>query len=166
MLKMLYGMVLCDEGEISVFGIDLTKIKPHKLFYIRKKIGFVMQDLRLLFSYSVEDNLKFVLDVIEYKGDKNLKIKEGLSLFGLSEIKKSKVYELSSKEKIMLAFSCAWIKDPELYLVDEVGWMHDKDMYGRIKRVFSEEAEKGKSFIITTSEYVKVFENEKLIKLQ
>ncbi|GEM_PF-4170646 len=165
-LKMIYGMVLPDEGEIEVLGQDLKKLKPSKLYKIRRNIGFVPQEPRALFSRKVIENLLFVSEIVQIKKNKKEKIEEALSTFGLSSLKENRVYELSSKEKTLLMFSMALIKDPLIYLVDEVHWEKEEEIKERVCSLCEKEIEKGKLLIFATSGYKKIFDKEKLIKLQ
>ena len=67
LMKTIYGALPIAEGEAQVLEYDMTRIRRRKLPYLRRRIGIIFQDYRLLTDRSVEDNLLFVLEATGWK---------------------------------------------------------------------------------------------------
>ena len=95
LLKSLYGELPVKEGEAKVLDFDLTELKHSHLPELRKKLGIIFQDFKLLTDRSVDANLRFVLKATGWK-DKNLidqRISDVLELVGMS----TKGYKMPSE---------------------------------------------------------------------
>ena len=72
LLKILYGDIPVEKGEAKILDINLLKLKENKIPYLRRKLGVVFQDFKLLPNKTISQNLEFVLKATEWKD--NLKI--------------------------------------------------------------------------------------------
>ena len=101
LMKTLYGDLFLKKGTGSIVDFDLTKLKEKEIPFLRRKIGIVFQDFKLLSDRNVFDNLKFVLKATGWK-DKELmkeKIYEVLDKVGLKSQYYKKTFELSGGEQ-------------------------------------------------------------------
>lgn len=119
-LKLLIREEEATSGKIIVDGKDLTKIKDKEIPYIRRKIGFVFQDFRLLYDRTVEENIEFALRVIE-ASDKEVKtqIKSVLEMVGLAGKEKYYPNQLSGGEQQRIALARALATRPPIIIADE-----------------------------------------------
>lgn len=155
LLKTLYADLPAKEGEISIAGFDLRKIKRRDIPMLRRKIGIVFQDFQLLYDRSVEDNLYFVLDATGWK-DKNAmskRIDEVLELVGLPKKRKSMPHQLSGGEQQSIAIARALLNDPTLILADEPTGNLDPETTNDIMELLKGICAKGKTIFMATHNY-------------
>lgn len=121
LLKSLYGELPVKEGEAKVLDFDLTELKHSHLPELRKKLGIIFQDFKLLTDRSVDANLRFVLKATGWK-DKNLidqRISDVLELVGMSTKGYKMPSELSGGEQQRIVIARAILNKPKLILADE-----------------------------------------------
>lgn len=121
LMKTIYGALPVAEGEAQVLEYDMTRIRRRKLPYLRRRIGIIFQDYRLLTDRSVEDNLLFVLDATGWKDKKLMKahVHEVLQQVGMADKAYKKPYELSGGEQQRVVIARALLNSPEMILADE-----------------------------------------------
>ncbi len=107
-------------GKILVDGKDITRIKKKEIPYLRRKIGFVFQDFRLLYDRTVEENIVFALRVIEAsERDIKTQLKAVLQMVGLSGKEKFYPNQLSGGEQQRVALARALATRPPIIIADE-----------------------------------------------
>ena len=120
MIKMMLKEEDPTSGNIIINGRDITKIKPSKVPYLRRSMGIVFQDFRLLPDKTVYDNVAFAMYVVR-ASQKHIKrqVPMVLSLVGLSQ--KAKLYpnELSGGEQQRVALARAIVNNPSMLIADE-----------------------------------------------
>ena len=121
LMKTLYGDLTLQKGTGSVVGFDLVNLKEREIPFLRRKIGIVFQDFKLLTDRSVFANLEFVLKATGWKNKEeiNQKIEEVLEKVGMKAQIHKKAFELSGGEQQRVAIARALLNDPELILADE-----------------------------------------------
>ena len=120
LIKMLYREEKPTKGQIIVGGLDVAKLRNKKVYKLRRKLGIVFQDYRLLPKLTVYENVAFALEVIGAKKDEiRKKVLKALEDVGL----KNKVHnypdQLSGGEQQRVAIARAIVNNPKLLLCDE-----------------------------------------------
>ena len=120
-LKTLYGDLPLNNGEGNIVGFDLNGLKKNQIPFLRRKLGVVFQDFKLLNDRSVRKNLEFVLKATGWKDKTNInkQIDEVLNKVGMLDKAKNFPYQLSGGEQQRVAIARALLNDPELILADE-----------------------------------------------
>jgi len=120
LIKMLYREEKPTRGQIIVGGVNVAKLRNSKVYKLRRKLGIVFQDYRLLPKLTVFENIAFAMEVIGAdKETTRKKVLKALELVGL----KSKIHnypdQLSGGEQQRVAIARAIVNDPKLLLCDE-----------------------------------------------
>ena len=154
-LKSLYGDMKILKGKGIVSEFDIIKIKYDKIPYLRRKIGFVFQDFKLLNDRSVFDNLDFVLRATGWKeSDKiNDQIDKVLELVGFESPTSKFPNELSGGEQQRVAIARSMLNDPKLIIADEPTGNLDPETSSEIINLFKKLNSIGTSMIIATHDY-------------
>lgn len=155
LLKVLYGELKVDAGNITVADTDLTKIKHKEIPTLRRKLGIVFQDFQLLTDRNVSDNLEFVLKATGWKNKAEIKarIDEVLESVHLSGVKDKMPYELSGGEQQRAAIARALLNHPGLILADEPTGNLDPEKSEKIIELLKEINAKGTTILIATHDY-------------
>ena len=139
LIKMLYREEKPTKGQIIVGGLDVAKLKNKKVYKLRRKLGIVFQDYRLLPKLTVYENVAFALEVIGAKKDEiRVKVLKALEDVGL----KNKIHnypdQLSGGEQQRVAIARAIVNDPKLLLCDDPTGNLDPDMSMEIMKVLED----------------------------
>lgn len=150
-IKMIYREEKPTEGSIVLAGLDVAKLKNHKVFKIRRKIGVVFQDFKLLNRATVYENVAFALEIFglpkEEIHDRVLKV---LDLVGLKNKVKSYPNQLSGGEQQRVAIARAIINGPKLLICDEPTGNLDEVTSMEIMAVLEEINKMGTTIIMVT----------------
>lgn len=121
LLKSMYAEVPVASGEARVFDYDLTSIRRKDIPYLRRKIGIIFQDFRLLMDRNVYLNLRFVLEATGWKGDVEIdtRIESVLKEVGMLNKSYKMPHELSGGEQQRIVIARALLNSPKLILADE-----------------------------------------------
>lgn len=153
-LKLIMSEEKLTKGEINVDGIRLSKLRRRKVPYLRRKMGIVFQDFRLIEKMSVYDNVAFAMRCV---GASNKTIKERvpyiLKLVGLGSKIKSKPSQLSGGEQQRVSLARALVNNPEIIIADEPTGNVDPEMSHEIIDLLSEINKQGTTIIIVTHEH-------------
>ena len=119
-IKLVTGEIAPTDGQIIVNGYDMSRMKMRKMPYLRRTIGVIFQDFRLIENKTVYENIAFAMRVV---GASNKEIKKRvpyvLELVGLEYKVKAKPPELSGGEQQRVAVARALVNNPELIIADE-----------------------------------------------
>ncbi|AUX11344.1 cell division ATP-binding protein FtsE [Latilactobacillus sakei] len=119
-IKMLYHQLKATSGEIEVAGFDLINMKDREVPYLRRKVGVVFQDFKLLPRLTVFENVAYAMEVIEAEPDVIQKrVLEVLELVGLKAKNDRFPNELSGGEQQRVAVARAIVNYPEVLIADE-----------------------------------------------
>ena len=151
LIKMLYRAEKPDSGTINVGGVEVTKLRNRKVYKLRRKIGVVFQDFKLLPKLTVYENVAFALEIFGLPKreiyDKTIKV---LDLVGLKGKAKSYPTELSGGEQQRVAIARAIINSPKLLICDEPTGNLDDKMSMEIMNVLDEINKMGTTIIMVT----------------
>ncbi len=120
LIKMIIGEEELDEGKILIDDIDMSRIKKTDLPYLRRKIGTVFQDIKLLPKRTTFENVAFAMEVSGHRKEKIIKdVPKILELVGLLHKRNSFPHEMSGGEKQRVAIARSLSHRPVLLLADE-----------------------------------------------
>ncbi|MFN3917169.1 MAG: cell division ATP-binding protein FtsE [Flavobacteriales bacterium] len=155
LLKTLYAEIPLVEGNGTVAGFNLTKLRRSKIPQLRRKLGIVFQDFQLLSDRDVMENLLFVLKATGWKNKKEMKARaeEVLKKVGM-EFKGHKFpHQLSGGEQQRIAIARALLNEPDLILADEPTGNLDPETSHDIIKLLIEISQNGKAILMATHDY-------------
>ncbi|MFJ8261800.1 cell division ATP-binding protein FtsE [Rummeliibacillus sp. NPDC094406] len=150
-IKMMYREEKATTGEIIVNGMNLTSLKSKEVPYLRRQIGVVFQDFKLLPRLNVYENVAFALEVIEENPTKIRKrVMDVLDLVGLK--KKARMFpdELSGGEQQRVSIARSIVNVPKVVIADEPTGNLDPDTSWDIMNLFEEINARGTTIIMAT----------------
>ena len=153
-LKLIMHEESPTSGEIIVNNLNITKMRRRKVPYLRRHMGIVFQDFRLIDKMNVFDNVAFAMRAI---GASAASIKKRvpyiLELVGLEKKTKNKPSELSGGEQQRVSLARALVNNPEIIIADEPTGNVDPEMSHDIIQLLSEINEMGTTVLVVTHEH-------------
>ena len=159
LFRSLYADTRISEGEAYVCGFDVAKIKKSKIPMLRRKIGIVFQNFKLLTDRNVYDNLSFVMRATGWKnrGDINDRIQRVIESVGLPDKLLYPIYRLSEGEQQRVGIARALLNNPELILADEPTGNLDPQTSEEIMNLFVNiNREYSTTILISTHDYIMI----------
>lgn len=153
LIRSLYGEVEIDEcDEATVLGNDMFSIRRKDLQPLRRELGIIFQDFKLLTDRNIHKNLEFVLKATGWKDktDREQRISEVLRDVKMEGCENKMPHELSGGEQQRIAIARALLNSPKVLLADEPTGNLDPETTDQIMGVFSEIAVTGTAVIIAT----------------
>lgn len=154
LLKMIYFDILPSEGEIDVLGYNSKKTRKNNIHKLRKKIGVIFQDYKLLKQRTVYENIALPLH-INGVGRKKIKdnVEEALELTDLLDYQDKYPDQLSGGEQQRVCIARAIVKNPELILADEPSGNLDPAAAHKILKILEQINKEGTTIIMATHNY-------------
>ncbi|MCG2461864.1 ATP-binding cassette domain-containing protein [Flavobacteriaceae bacterium F89] len=154
-MKTLYGDLPLQEGEGSIVGFDLKKLKENDIPFLRRKLGIVFQDFKLLLDRNVNNNLRFVLRATGWKDENKMakRIEEVLTKVDMKTKGFKFPHELSGGEQQRIAIARSLLNDPELILADEPTGNLDPQTSVEVMKVLQEINKNGRTILMATHDY-------------
>ena len=153
MLKLLLKEENPTSGKLFLFGDNITKLRSRRIPILRKKIGVVFQDFRLLENKTVRGNLQYVMELLGFSKRKiKAKIPELLEAVNLVGKEKAYPNELSGGEQQRVSIARALIVNPEIIIADEPTGNLDPKTASDIVRSLEDINKKGTTVIMITHE--------------
>ena len=139
----------------SIVGYDLAKIKQKEIPFLRRKLGVVFQDFKLLPDRSVAENLRFVLKATGWKDMSkiNSRIEEVLIEVGMAAVAPKYPFELSGGEQQRVAIARALLNTPSIIIADEPTGNLDPQTSLEIMEVFRKLHQEGMTILMATHDY-------------
>ena len=154
-MKTLYGDLPLKQGEGRIVGFDLKSLKEKDIPFLRRKLGIVFQDFKLLPDRNINNNLQFVLKATGWKdqGKMNAQIQEVLDKVGMKTKGFKFPHELSGGEQQRIAIARALLNDPEIILADEPTGNLDPQTSVEVMKVLQEINKAGRTILMATHDY-------------
>jgi cell division transport system ATP-binding protein len=155
LIKVLNAELDLFTGEALVAGYDLRKIRSSEIPYLRRNLGVVFQDFRLLTDRNVHDNLSFVLKATGWKIEKAIedRINEVMERVGMKSKLGSMPHELSGGEQQRIVIARAILNDPDIILADEPTGNLDPETSDELMTILKELNDEGKTILMVTHDY-------------
>ncbi len=155
-INSIFGNLKPSKSDLfKVIDYDINNLSEYNIPYLRRKIGFVFQDFKLLSDRSIADNLRFVLEATGWKeiNKINNQITKVLELVGFNLPINKFPNELSGGEQQRVAIARSMLNDPELIIADEPTGNLDPETSSEIILLFKKLNSMGTSMIIATHDY-------------
>lgn len=150
-IKMLFREELPTRGRLIVNGRDISELQPEEVPYLRRKLGIVFQDYRLLPNKTVYENVAFAMQVIETpRREIKRRVNAVLELVGLRHKARSFPTELSGGEQQRVAIARAIVNRPDLVIADEPTGNLDPDTSWEIMKIFEQINAAGTTIVMAT----------------
>ena len=155
-INSIFGNLKPSKSDLfKVIDYDINNLSEYNIPYLRRKIGFVFQDFKLLSDRSIGDNLRFVLEATGWKEINNInnQITKVLELVGFDLPTNKFPDELSGGEQQRVAIARSMLNDPELIIADQPTGNLDPETSSEIILLFKKLNSMGTSMIIATHDY-------------
>lgn len=154
-MKTLYGDLPLTEGEGHIVDYNLSTLKENDIPFLRRKLGVVFQDFKLLTDRTVNDNFSFVLKATGWtdKTKMDARIEEVLDKVGMKTKGFKYPHELSGGEQQRVAIARALLNNPELILADEPTGNLDPQTSVEVMEVLQEINKNGNTILMATHDY-------------
>ncbi len=155
LIKTIYGDLKLEDGLGSVGEFDLLRLKSKEIPSLRRSLGVVFQDFKLLPDRNINENLKFVLKATGWRDINkiNQRIDEVLKMVGITINKNKFPFELSGGEQQRIAIARALLNDPKLIIADEPTGNLDPQTSQDIMQLFKLLHQKGMTLLMATHDY-------------
>ena len=155
-INSIFGNLIPSKSKIfRVLDYDINNLNNKQIPFLRRKIGFVFQDFKLLKDRSIYDNMKFVLEATGWKEKNKIKdqIHKVFDLVGFTSSLQKFPDELSGGEQQRVAIARSMLNEPELIIADEPTGNLDPETSSEIISLFQKLNKMGTSMIIATHDY-------------
>ncbi|MAR98587.1 MAG: phosphonate ABC transporter ATP-binding protein [Formosa sp.] len=155
LLKTLYGDLELSQGKGEIVGYKLESLNQNEIPLLRRKLGIIFQDFKLLNDRSIYGNLEFVLKATGWGNQKKIseKIQAVLTKVNMENSTEKFPYELSGGEQQRVAIARALLNDPELILADEPTGNLDPQTSIEVMEILQDLNKKGNSILMATHDY-------------
>ena len=154
-IRSIYCDIPIQSGNCVIDGIEIDKIKKNQIPFLRRKIGIIFQDFKLLSDRSVHKNLEFVLKATEWKDKLKIdeRINEVLNQVGMIDIKDRFPHQLSGGEQQRVSIARAILNKPDLILADEPTVNLDPATSKEIMNLLIDINNQGSTVLMATHDY-------------
>lgn len=153
-LRLIYRQEVPTSGQILVNGRNVAALPRKKVPFLRRTIGIVFQDFRLIERRTVFENVSYLLRILGYDLTERRRLAErSLARVGLVHRMTARPAELSAGERQRVAIARALINRPDILLADEPTGNLDPDLAHEIFRLFSEINEQGTTILVATHDH-------------
>ena len=151
LLKLLFAAEQPCNGQIMIEGRNISRLKPREIPRLRRRIGVVFQDFKLVHHWTVSQNVAFVLELIGMPGREiRRRVWQALKMVRLHHKLESYPLKLSGGEQQRVAIARALVADPMILLADEPTGNLDSEITLEIMRLFTEINTRGTTVVVAT----------------
>ena len=168
LLKLLYADLTPNRGQVLIDGVNLTRLSRSQIPLLRRSIGVVFQDYKLLPNRTVLENVAITLEVLGWgQRDIGKKVYHILKAMGLEDKINSTPLRLSGGEQQRVALARALVNDPKILVADEPTGNLDDENKEQILNIFKEANNRGTTVVVATHDR-RVIENShrRVIRLE
>ena len=154
-IRSIYCDIPIESGKSIIDGKDISKIKKNQIPFLRRKIGIIFQDFKLLSDRSIYRNLEFVLKATDWKDKQkiNERIDGVLNEVGMINLKDRMPYQLSGGEQQRISIARAILNKPNLILADEPTGNLDPGTSKEIMNLLIKINNQGSTILMATHDY-------------
>jgi len=155
LLNVIYGETKLSGGHGTAVGFDLMTLKPKSVPMLRRKIGNVFQDFKLLYDRTVYENLRFVLEATDWKGRKKIdeQIEKVLKMVGITGKNNNYPHQLSGGEQQRVSIARALLNEPDLIIADEPTGSLDPETSREVMDLLMNISQQGVTIFMATHHY-------------
>lgn len=151
LLRLLYGALTPDRGQVLIDGQNITRMAKSQIPLLRRSIGVVFQDFKLLGNRTVFENVAISLEVLGWgRADISKKTMHMLKQMGIESKYNLKTQRLSGGEQQRVALARALVNDPKILLADEPTGNLDDANKNQILAIFKEANIRGTTVVVAT----------------
>ena len=154
-IRSIYCDMPIESGKSIIDGKDINEIKKSQIPFLRRKIGIIFQDFKLLSDRSIYKNLEFVLKATDWKDKLKIsdRIDEVLNEVGMIDLKNRMPFQLSGGEQQRISIARAILNKPNLILADEPTGNLDPGTSKEIMNLLSKINKQGSTILMATLDY-------------
>ena len=154
-MRSIYCDIPIQSGTCAIDGLEVNKIKKNQIPFLRRKIGIIFQDFKLLSDRSIYKNLEFVLKATEWKNESKIKerIDQVLNQVGMIDFKDRYPHQLSGGEQQRISIARAILNNPNLILADEPTGNLDPATSKEIMNLLIDINNQGSTVLMATHDY-------------
>ena len=155
LLDAIYGEIKLSDGNATAVGFDLMKLRQKDVPMLRRRIGNVFQDFKLLYDRTVYENLLFVLEATDWKGRKKMdeQIEKVLKMVGIVGKNNNYPHQLSGGEQQRVSIARALLNEPDLIIADEPTGSLDPETAREIMDLLISISQRGVTIFMATHHY-------------
>lgn len=155
LIKTLNAELPLEKGEGEVAGFKLAELKTRDIPLLRRNLGVIFQDFRLLTDRDVYDNLAFVLKATDWKDETKIveRVTEVLKMVSMTHKSKSMPHQLSGGEQQRVVIARALLNNPDIILADEPTGNLDPQTSIDLLQILKSLNEEGKTVVVATHDY-------------
>ena len=154
-IRSIYCDIPIQSGVCTIDGLEFNKIKKNQIPFLRRKIGIIFQDFKLLSDRSIYKNLEFVLKATEWKKESKIKerVDQVLNQVGMIDFKDRYPHQLSGGEQQRVSIARAILNNPNLILADEPTGNLDPATSKEIMNLLVDINNQGSTVLMATHDY-------------
>ena len=167
LVRLIFRELVAAEGRVVVGGQDVAQLPPSRVPALRRRVGVIFQDYRLLPDKTAFENVAFALDVVGVpRAEKHRRVPIALELVGLGEKTQSFPHQLSGGEQQRVCIARALINTPPVLVADEPTGNLDPDTSWDIVQLLAQIADNGTTVVVATHDkYIVDRLNRRVISL-
>jgi len=154
LMKMLYAEETPTSGKVIVGGVDISKVRREKIPNLRRCMGIVFQDFKLLPKQTVYDNVAYVIRTLGMSSKEiDARVRGALRIVNLSHKLKAKPTELSGGEQQRVSIARAIVNGPPLLIADEPTGNLDPQTSMEIMEILDQVNQRGITILVSTHDH-------------